>query len=234
MAYARRLVDIAQGINRQNTVSGVRVNRTTRGDSVIPNQTGGGGGGGGGGVSIKRYILKDVKPDYLICNPPPKGPPGSAPRWLGQLVSDPADEAENVPSENDAYYNVSNKTFKIYLNGSWAAMTPSATVINVAKPPELRTSLFGERIIGGNQAYTYNDGTSETWAVGTRTDFNIKRTSTQGAATENQLVTRPWIENEMIFAALVGDTGASFHDANNQLVLLKWQYISPARQWAKV
>lgn len=55
---------MALGINRQNAVSGVRVNRTTRGDVIVPRRS----GGGGGGISkLKRYRLKSVQGDYLTC-----------------------------------------------------------------------------------------------------------------------------------------------------------------------
>jgi hypothetical protein len=63
--FARRAANQSiGGINRQNQVSGVRVNRTTRGDVVIPDAS---ASGGTSGAIAKPYHLKAVQGDYVTA-----------------------------------------------------------------------------------------------------------------------------------------------------------------------
>ncbi len=60
----QRLSEHASVQSVQGYVSGVRVNRTTRGNFVVPDL---GAGGGGGGTRIDPYVLRDVWGDYLVA-----------------------------------------------------------------------------------------------------------------------------------------------------------------------
>lgn len=239
--FSQAAWDHINGLSRRIEVDGGHVNKTTRGTYELPDNS----GGGGASTALQQYRLWDVTDDYLICKNPPKPPSGLSPVWLGQLIADPADPDAGVPVKNDAYYNVTDKVFKIFDGSSWQTMTQSATLVYVAKPPDLRTSLFGERILGTNHAYTYGDGPEETWAVATGKRFNVIRTDTASSSPEDQRVVRPWIEQELIFAVPANNTGVSRPkldehgapvldgDGNPVLLRLSLLHVSPSRQWSR-
>jgi len=110
---------------------------------------------------------------------------------------------------------------------SWDGTTEGTTSVLVAKDAALRNSLASETILGVAHTYTYSAGPSEAWSAGTDTRYNKTRTDNDGTLSEAQRVIRPYVENEIIFAAsaptgLVDGTGAA-------ITLLE---IKPWRQWA--
>jgi hypothetical protein len=79
--------------------------------------------------------------------------------------------------------------------------------INVAKEWKHRTSIQGETILAVQHTYTYSDGPTEDWEAGTDVRFNRVRTDDDGSDTEEQQITPPWVEGEIIWA-IPADTGA--------------------------
>jgi hypothetical protein len=217
--FDRWVRDAIESLAKIQQVSGARVMRTTRGTAVISDVT---DKVPVAGTIVSRLVLRDVLTEYLICAKMPTGPDGSSPNWKGALAAD-----LGSPSENDAYYNTSSNTFRIFFSAAWSEMTVGA-IVNVAKQPALRTSLLGEKILGVNHTYTYGDGPSETWAVATDTRFNKTRTDDDGTDTEDQRVIRPYVDGEMIFA-IRADTGIVTEGEGP--VAVKFLELTP-RLWA--
>jgi len=104
--------------------------------------------------------------------------------------------------------------------------------IYVAKDPALRNSITAANITGIDYFYTYAEGDDV---------YNVIRTSNDGDTTEDQVVTPPWIPDEIIIAIRMNKTGVTrtlddkrLEDIteDDALYPVKWIYFSPNRQWA--
>lgn len=146
--FVKRLARTASEVVPPQTTAGVRVNRTTQGTVIIPEET---GGGGGSPVSIKPYRLFDVQDDYLICLLPPTVPTVTpalgTPRYIGSFV-DASFDADNVtilvnpdsdpqvkytPASNDMLWNADHRLWKIFNGTAWINMSDSRNALSQSK-----------------------------------------------------------------------------------------------------
>lgn len=144
--------DAVSHVLRLQRVAGSRVSNTTQGLSIVPEPT------AAPSTASKRYRLKNVKGDYLVCH-------------------------------------------------SWDGTTEGTRNVFIAKEELHRESLTAETVLGVAHTYTYADGPSEAWAVGTAATYNRTRTDV-GSITEDQRITPPWRENE-VFHATQSQTGVT-------------------------
>lgn len=205
-AYARRLSDIAMGINRQNQVSGVRVNRTTRGDSVIPEQ--GTSTGGGSSSKPKRYHLKAVRGDYLICRQT------TCKNWRLVLVYNSGDKvfysgstwssvgdnnSGNQPDISPSAWTRVNTFDTTEGASAFNISTPDKTWVYIAKEWKHCNSLTAENLGGSPVTYTYVMDPSDT------TSMNVIRTTHFGSSTDREHLIPFWVVDEEI-RAIPADT----------------------------
>lgn len=199
-AYARRLADIAMGINRQSQVSGMRTIRTTRGDSVTPDQI---TSVGGSFSKAKRYHLKSVKGDYLICRRTTckNWKIGTAynsgdsvfyggSTWSSLINSNSGNQPDISPS---AWTRVN--TFDTTEGASaFNISTPDKTWVYIAKEWKHRNSLTSENLGGSPVTYTYVMDSTDT------TSMNVIRTTHFGASSDKEHLIPFWVLDEEISA----------------------------------
>jgi hypothetical protein len=117
-----------------------------------------------------------------------------------------------------------------YLIGrTWDGTTEGGVDVAIAKEYLHRESLTAETLLAESHTYTYSDGVSETWGVGTFGRFNRIRTDNDGSSDEAQRIVPPWRENEVIQAVSSSFTGVV--DASGAAVTI--MISGRSCQWAK-
>ncbi len=106
--------------------------------------------------------------------------------------------------------------------------TDGDTDIFIAKEYKHRETLTSETILGVDHDYTYADGPSEDWAVGTDSTYNRTRSDDDGSSTESQRLVPPWVEDEII-SAIPAKTGVTTEDDDVVSLLI----VGRSTQWCK-
>lgn len=101
---------------------------------------------------------------------------------------------------------------------SWDGTTEGATDTLIAKDPNNRTTLTTQTVLTLVHSYSYSAGPSETWSAGTSTNYNKIRNNSDGSISEQEQITPPWMENEVIFA--VPATTALTDGSGNPIIWL--------------